>query len=910
MLGLLVRRHLRTSWGAMLVLALVTLLAAAAATTAARAVADMRARQVDHATQHLTPLLRDAVTIAGSAPAADPGLLPETFGGPVRDGSGPTVPDEPAWDGYLAGMTDIRDAQPEPLRSVLGEPDFAVGTDPYPVQLVPDVDIDENKLVVRASPSLREQVRLVDGAWPVATPIAVAASGPVLDEPVQVVVTGATADVLGWEVGDEYGSEALAYPPVRVVGIVEPVDPDASAWYHQPFGRAPQVVQDLERGNLATSAAYTAPAMIDPITALRGAQTRLWYPVSTEAVGAGDVERLAAQVRGLTHSSLEVVPGDPVRLQPRTELAGVLDDVLGERAGTDAILAVLVVGPLGAVAAVMVLAARLVVDRRRSALAVLRARGMTGLQVRALTAVEGLVVSVPAALAGLGAGLLAWPGAVTVPQVLLTLAAALAPAVAAATATMPRGLRTERSDLTAPGRSRLRLVAELTVLGLAALSAGLLLSRGVVAEGVDPLLAATPLLVSVAATLAAVRVTPFAARGLERLLARRRDLVPYLGAARATRASAGGVVPALALVLSVSVATSSAVLLSTLDAGVEQQARVELGADVRATGPVVGSEAVASLRDVDGVADVATVARLDDQGRVAQDGPGVPVAVLVADTDALARAQVPVPGGLPGGLAGPGEEGAGGAVPAMVHDVDDVVPGSPATLELGDEEVALDVSRAVGTIPGVPSDVPFVLVDAASAAALDVSPEPRTVLLAFEPDADAREVAAAVADALPGAEVDDLRSVTGRVLESPSSAGIAAGAAVAVAVAAALSLATVVLMLVLATPARRRLLAVLRSMGLRGSEARGVVGWEVGPWAAVALVVGALLGVAVPLLLRASVDLRPLTGGDVQPPLVLDPWSLLLAGAGFVVVVALGVGVSAALGRRTATVDRLRAETE
>src|SRR5690606_14282295 len=131
-----------------------------------------------------------------------------------------------------------------------------------------------------------------------------------------------------------------------------------------------------------------------------------------------------------THSSLEVVPGDPVRLQPRTELAGVLDDVLGERAGNDAILAVLVVGPLGAVAAVMVLAARLVVDRRRSALAVLRARGMTGLQVRALTAVEGLVVSVPAALAGLGAGLLAWPGAVTVPQVLLTLAAALAPAVA------------------------------------------------------------------------------------------------------------------------------------------------------------------------------------------------------------------------------------------------------------------------------------------------------------------------------------------------------------------------------------------------------------------------------------------------------------------------------------------------
>ncbi|GAA1712678.1 hypothetical protein GCM10009809_06000 [Isoptericola hypogeus] len=924
MFGLLLRRHLRTAWGATLVLALVTLLTAAVATSAARAISDMRAKQVDHATAHLSPLVRDAVSRAATTPGAGEDLALSALGIGGSEQDTPAVPGEPDWAGFLDGMTALRDAQPEPLRSVLGEPDFVVDTEPFPVEIVPSGVVEESELVVRAAPRLREAMRLVDGAWPRATRVAVGPSGASSDEPVEIVLTPATSDTLAWRLGGTYRSESIAFPSLTVVGIVEPVDPGASRWHHQPFGLVPQVIADPERGDLGTSAVYTDPAMIAPLTTREGAQTVLWYPVSTASTGAGDVEALAAQVRGFTHASHEVVAGDDLRLRLRTQLADVLDDVLGERAGTDAILAVLVVGPLGAVGAVAVLAARLVVDRRRAALAVLLARGMTGLQVRGLMAAEGLAVSVPGAVAGLAVGLAVWPGGVTGLQVLLTAAAALAPALAAAAVTVPRGLRRERSDLTAPhaGRSRWRTTVDLAVVGLAALATALLLRRGVVAGGVDPLLAATPLLVSVAATLLAVRATPFAARAAERVLARRRDLVPFLGAARATRAPAGGVVPALALVLSVGVATSSAVLLSTLDAGVERQASVELGADLRVTGPVVTPEALAALGEADGVAEVATVARLDDPGWVlgADDvaGSGQQVAVLAADAAALERVQAGVPD-APAGLGrlvdGP-DVGAGGAVGAAVHDVEDVAAGAPgAAMDLVDERVELDVVARIGPIPGLGTDEPFVLVDAASAAGpLDVVPEPRTALVALADDVDpaaaARAVRAVVAQTLPGATVDDPATVTADVLASPASSGIAAGAAVAVAVAAVLSVTTVVLMLVLAAPDRERLLAVLRSMGLRRRETRGIVAWEVAPWAVVAIVVGAVLGVVVPALLLASVDLRPLTGGDVQPALTVDLVPLLAAAAGFGVVVALGVVVASALGRRAATADRLRAAAD
>ncbi|SKC52303.1 FtsX-like permease family protein [Krasilnikoviella flava] len=912
MLWLLLRRHLRTAWGTALVLALVTVLAAGAATAATRAIAEMRSEQVTYATEQLSPQRRDVSSRAAVVPG---GGVSATDAAPTEPATAPTVPPEPRWAEFLDGMVRLRDDRPQPLRDVLGEPSFAVSSRETTTEQVPGSGIQIPQVVMRATARMTEDLRLVEGEWPVATPVLTGFNGPEGDEPVQVVLSRSAAETLGWELGGTYAVDVWKFPPLRVVGLTEPVDPDASAWYHQPFGRDAQLGTTPSGATIATAAVYVYPAMIGSL-AFRGAKTELWYPVAVEGIESDEVAALADQVRGLTHETLDVLPGDPVTLQGRTSLSDVLDGLMRERVTTDAVLAVLVVGPLGALGAVMVLAARLVVERRRSALAVLLARGATGTRLRMLTAAEGLVVTLPAAVVGVLLGLLVRPGAVTGTQVVWAAAAALAPAAAAAAVTVPRALRGQRRDLAPGAGGRRRRTAELAVIGLAALAVVLLARRGVVGGagygGVDPLVAATPLLVAVAAALVAVRVVPLVARGLERLLSRRRDLVPFLGAARATRAPAGGVVPALALVLAVSVGASSAVLLSTVDAGVARQAHVQLGADLRVSGPALSPEDVAALRRVDGVAGVATTARVLETGRLTgPDGRSRPVQVLAVDAAGLATVQDGVPEAPPG-VAALARPAADGALPLLALRVPDVAAGTAGlVLDLQDETADVVVAGATDQVPGV-SDAPAtVVLDAGILAGpLDMATEPHTALVALEDGADPAQVTAALRAVVPRATVDDRTTVAAALLDSPAARGIATGARVSVALSGGLVALTVALTLVLAAPDRERLLAVLRSMGLRRGETRGLVAWEVAPWALGALVVGGLVGAAVPALLRARVDLTSLTGGGPQPALAVDPVLVVAGVAGFVVTVVVGAGLAAVVGRRGATPERLREAAE
>ncbi|MEU2199596.1 FtsX-like permease family protein [Isoptericola sp. NPDC019482] len=912
MLWLLLRRHLRTAWGTALVLAVVTVLGAGAATAATRAIGEMRSEQVTYATEQLSPQRRDVTSRASVVPGGGRSAADAALADPEAE---PVVPPEPRWDEFLDGMVALRDGLPRPLRDVLGQPSFAVSSRETVTEQVPGSGIAIPRVVLRASARMTEDLRLVEGEWPAATPVVTGFNGPEGDEPVQVVLSRQAADTLGWELGGTYAMDVWKSPPLRVVGLTEPVDPDASTWYHQPFGRKAQLGVTPSGSTIATAAVYVDPAMIGSL-AFREVKTELWYPVTVEGLRSDDVATLADQVRGLTHETLTVLPGDPATLQARTALSDVLDALMRERVTTDAILAVLVVGPLGALGAVVVLAARLVVERRRAALAVLLARGATGARLRLLTATEGLAVSLPAAVVGVLLGLLVRPGEVTGTQLLWAAGAALAPAVAAAAVTVPRSLRGERRDLAAGTGGRWRRTAELAVVGVAALAVVLLARRGVVGGagggGVDPLVAATPLLVAAAAALVAVRAIPLLARGLERLLSRRRDLVPFLGAARATRAPAGGVVPALALVLAVSVGASSAVLLSTVDAGVARQAHVDLGADLRVSGPALAAEDVTALRAVDGVTAVATAARATETGQLrSSDGSSRAVQVVAVDAAGLATVQAGVPE-APADVAALARPAADGALPVLALRVPGVAAGETGlVLDLQDESADVVVTGATDRVPGV-IDAPSTLVLDAGVLAgpLDLPTEPRTALLALDDGADPARVAGAVAHVLPGATVDDRTTVAAELLESPAARGIATGAWVSVALAGVLVALTVALTLVLAAPDRERLLAVLRSMGVRRSETRGLVAWEVAPGALGALVVGTLVGVAVPALLRARVDLTALTGGGPQPALTADPVLVAVGVVGFVATVVVGAALATVAGRRGATPERLREAAE
>lgn len=921
-LGLLARRQLRTSWGATATLGVVAFLAAGVLSTAPRAVATMHGDQVAYETAAASGLSRDVISVVGAVPGVPP---PEMY---YVDEPVEGTPAEPDWSPFLANLDAVRGEIPEPLRSAMGMPQFHVSaadltyTDPVPAS-----ELAEAKVLLRTAPGLADHAELVEGSWPAATP----AGGT---HPVEVAVSRAVADAYGWELGGQYGTlgsgagaVADRYPSLVVTGIFETGDPDADYWLHNSLGARASVIADPNRGLLGTASVYVSPAMIVPLT--RGyAETRVWYPVSTDDVTAAAVPDLLSQVNGLSTKVIPVPAGPddptPIQLRPDSRLSEILDRLLAQRTGVDAIVAVLAVGPLGATIAVLALGARLVVDRRRSALALLRARGASGGQLRLLMGGEGLVVGLGSAAVGFGAGLAlsTWLGMdapVTVSQVGLALAAGLAPAVALALATSPAGLRTTRADLAPRSRSRVRWVLEVLVVAGAALATWLLLSRGVVAgsgagSGVDPLVAAAPLLVSLALTLLAVRAYPWIALAVERALAPRRDLVPFLGAARATRDPAGGPVPAVALVLAVAVAATSAVLYSTVSGGVVREAWRATGADLRISGPVVDEPAAEQIAALDGVEVVVPVGEVGD-GVLQGDGGSPRAEVYTVDAAALATAQADV-AGVPetlGELAratGSGE--ADDAVPVILTRAaagPGVSPGSTGiTLATQEGNVPVRVVDVVDELPGLPADRSLVLVDAGRLAAGtgDSSGYPRLALVDLADGADRSAVAAGIVRLLPTAVVEDPDQEADEMLTAPVSGGLVIAFVLAVLLAGLLCAAAVVMTLMLAAPARARLLAVLQTLGLSPRQGRGLVGWEIGPWAVVALAVGAVLGVAVPSLVLAAVDVTALTGGITQPDAAYDPLLLGAAAAGFVVVVLAAVGVAAALSRRGEVAAQLR----
>ncbi len=912
---LLVRRHLRTSAGATLALALVALLGAAVVSAGPRALAEVHSRELAHATAQASPIARDLIATTAAVPGYGPEFDPNLGLFLEPRGAGTVEPPQPAWDTYLVALRDLRDAQPSPLRDVLGDPDLTVSSRRTSVERVEGNDVASPWVVLRAGATTAEHVRVVDGRWPEPTTVLTdrrrmlpGADGvvEVTPEPMEVAMSAASAAELGWTVGSLHRAPGSLLPPIELVGIWEPLDARAEYWVHNPTAVTPEIVVDPNRGKIVTAAVYGDPGTVGAW--VPAPSTRIWFPVEASGVRSDDVSALLAQLRGMTSRTATVLTDDHATFHPSSGLTTILENVLGRRSGVEAIVAVLAAGPLGAVGAVLVLGGRLVVERRRSALALVRARGASGRWTRAVMAAEGLVTGVPAAAAGFGLGLALVPGHVTATQVVLAAVAGLAPAAALAGAVSARGMRAERTDLArGPSRLRLRPVLE-SLVGLGAVvSVGLLLQRGVVAGtdhlGVDPLLAAAPLLLSVAVTLLAVRAFPWLARGLERARARGADLVPFLGAARATRDPAGGVVPALALVLAVAIAASSAVLQSTVADGVTRQAWSQVGADLRVAGPVLGTEQLAALRQIDGVRAVSPLADLG-QHSLRSGLAGQQVTVYAVDAEALARVQQDVPG-APAGVAGLAESG-DGRLPALVSEPLAVATGKPG-LTLGGAELA--VLGSVEKVPGSPPSSRFVLVDLGHVTAtFDQEVYPRLALLGLDAgvgEAGRAAVEREIRAQLPSAVVDDPVTGEAELLAAPSASGLAAAFLLAVVVSGLLSAAAVVLMLVLAAPARGRLLAVLRTLGLPRRAERGLVVWEIGPWAAVALAVGAVLGWVVPALLLAAVDLTPLTGGDAQPPLSVDPLTLGALAGGFAVVVLAGAALAARLGRGN-DVERLR----
>jgi putative ABC transport system permease protein len=750
-------------------------------------------------------------------------------------------------------------------------------------------------------------------------------------EPVEVPVmmSVAVAERMGWEVGEVRQSLGFF---VRLTGLFDAADADAPTWAHHPVALQPGFFDDGDRRRELTSAVYVDAGSIPDLVRLLALsststvgdqsqifnpRTRTWFPVDGATLDHRDGAPLLAAIRAVSSGPVGIADGgapDRFAAAPFTELrfsSTQLPDVVartvGQQSASAALIALVAAGPLGAAAAALALGSRLVADRRRPGLALARARGASPTQARMVLVAEGLLLGVPAAVAGLAVAQAVIPAA---GGWLIPLLVGLAPVVFLLAVPLPDGLRQDRHDLDVRSGSRHRWVVEVLIVAAAAVASVLLVQRGLTATarevGVDPLLAATPLLLALATAVVVLRLHPLPLRPLARAMHARPDVIPWLGPARAVRTPAGGLGPALALVVGLAAAVFSTVLWSTTLAGADQAAWDRVGADIRVTGPPFGEEQVRDIQQLPGV--VAVVA-VHDTGP-ARYGPNLErasdsIRVFAVDGEALARVHEGVPGtptlALPQQLVD-------GRLP-IVH--------APGVRTDGDDPhfVRSQVRRVTSagvarSVPGVVAGTNWALVDVQAMESMGLRVgEPRALLIRQDGDGvDLQDLQLVVGD---DATILTQAASASAVREGPLAGGMTWSFVVAAVLAAALAGLAVVLALVIGAPTRTRVVAQLRTLGLTARQGRALTAWEILPATVMAVVAGLVLGLLMPRLIVQAVDLRQLTAGTSAPPLVTEAGLIAAIVAGFVVLVVVAVLLAARSGRRLrlATVLRIGDDT-
>jgi putative ABC transport system permease protein len=635
--------------------------------------------------------------------------------------------------------------------------------------------------------------------------------------------------------------------------------------------------------------------------------SNIWFSLDPAAVSAGNAAVISQQARkftGVAHqiSAAAVDPYDQsvaTSLSFTSRLSDFLDLSLTRNAVTLQSFAMLASGPFGALLATLVLASRLFVRRLEPTVTLLGARGATEWQLRGLAASSVVAWTLPAAIVGSVAGTLLASGRFELASIVVPVAVSIGAALIVAIATLPR---TGRAD--GNGRPLGRLVLELVIVALSAASVIVLLQRGSSADQrtagsgpppLDPLLAAEPLLLALLGAVIVVRVYPLLLGRIMASARRRPGLTGFLGSAGASRQPPGGPITAVAVLVGVSIAVFSGSLLTTLRTGIEDAAVTTVGADLRVDSPTFSDDEFTAIAGLDGVVDAASVYTATSV--IARVGSGrESLSVIVVDTDELRRVQSGQVGAveLPAGLANTGDA----AIPVIISDQAAALFGSDDVTIGGNE---LDV---LATVPGevaLSSARTWVLVDSANAPTLmGLYSAPDRLFASLAETADSDAVAAETTE-LAG---DDATVRTPQKLShvqqaSPNIAALDVAVVLAILLSGVCCALVMVMTLALGATARARLFGILSALGLTRRQARVLTAWEIAPVAAVALIAGALVGLALPLLVIAGTDLTPFTGGSSQPVIVIDP--LLTASiVGAFVLVAVAAVSTFALAVRSA----------
>ncbi|WP_345761821.1 ABC transporter permease [Diaminobutyricibacter sp. McL0608] len=754
---------------------------------------------------------------------------------------------------------------------------------------------------------LRETADLDSGTWPAASTVASAA-------PIQIVMSTPVAALFDWKVG-QVRSVALGETeqPIILVGTVHPRDASDDFWQLDRL-RGDGLFAD--RGDQGKE--YAAVVWVDPdswpamTSSFLPVTTVGWFGMKPNAFAAGSLAAVQAQLDHFLANPIRAQAGDPVSLRFATSLNAALDAFLARAEPANTLFAILVAGPIGVALAVLVLGVRLALGRRREALALMASRGASPLRLRSGLAVEGAIVSVPAAAFGIVVAFALTPGSELVgPPLAFGALCALAPPVILA---IVAGALGPRDDVGAERSARRRWgwVVEVIVVGLAALAVVALFQRGLTPPNaglsVDPLLAVTPILVALAACIVVLRLYPIPLAWLAGALRRRRGAVAYIGVTSSMRSRAGGLWPVFAVVVGVSITVFSVSVLSTERGGIMEGARSRVGADLSVTAGSLSAAQIARVKAIPGVAHTAVVYWAGGV-IVNHSGQSDLISGYLVDPHELAPVEASLPASAR--ISAALEHPPFGRTAAVVGGWTSTVPVTSAVLVAG-TNLHLDV-RSFDYKPGVYLwDAQWIFLDkTALTPRAGITGTPSTVLIALKPGADSAAVhAALVSIGGKGATIGDAASEAKVLRAAPLISGLELIALASIVLSALMCVGALLLTLVMNAAARTRLVATLRTIGFTSRQAGGLIGWELGPIVVAGLIAGLAVGLALPAIVLAPIDLSGFTGGPTAPAVTIDPVLLALGVAGFVAitVVATLVALVGARLRSPATVLRAGGE--
>nr|MDT0659898.1 ABC transporter permease [Micromonospora sp. DSM 115978] len=776
---------------------------------------------------------------------------------------------------------------------------------------------------LRAQTGVREAARLVAGAWP--------ATAGTPTGTVEIALSRSAAETLLLSVGDQLvisGGPGNNSVPATLVGLFEAIDGSAPVWDDLRLALEP--IKPLADSDPYQAMAVTDWTGIDLASQRLGLVTYGWrYQVDPDRLDASQVESVASAVLAARRDGT----GGAVL---NTSLDGVLARFDAQLSAVRALLAVVQAGLLASLIGLILLAARLAVARRREEFALLRARGAAIGTVGARTLAESALLVPAATVAGWLVGSLL-PGRAGGAELPLVVAVGLVATAATPIVVMvgQRGAGTGgRLELARQRLSARRLTAEASVLAVAGLGVFLLHRRGLSESGaVDPYLVSVPVLLAAGTALLALRAVRWPLRQLDRLAARLRGVVAFLGLVRAGRGAPITAGPLAVLVVAISTGVFSAALGTTIADTRDRVSDREIAADALVTGYAFAPATGDKLAVLPGVEAVAA-ATLESNRRVLS-GTGASaellgqVQVLVVDAVAFARVVEASGTGVAVPAALTGAPRTGGSVPAVVSPkVAELLRAAgdrPGPAGRGDPVVdvqgrlyAFTVGATAGEVPGLRIDVDrFIVLPWQAMPVPDWKPViPNQFLIAgsgFEA-ATIRRVADAgqrahAADVLgtPDAPVPLAAAVTTRpehrrALERTGANEVLTLTYLIGAVgAAALALLALAFAVVAGAESRGRALSKLRTLGLSRRQGHRLLVYELAPVVGTALVAGGLVGVALPWLLAPSLGLSSFTAGlpvatRIDPAVVAGSLALLVVGLAAALTVENVVNRSARLG--------------